>query len=532
MVVFKNKQVYLSLSLGYINSSMIEINLLMDIFGAIFLSTVVIISFAVFSFSFRYIGHYKFFSRFHILLFIFVTSIILLIISSNILFTLIGWDGLGISSYLLVIYYGRVKSYNAGILTVLSNRFGDVLILLRIGLILHIGSWNIKFYREILCLNSVFSIFLVVGAFTKRAQIPFRAWLPAAIAAPTPVSSLVHSSTLVTAGVYLLFRHLNELIRFSQLNFILIVGVATIIMARLSALNEKDIKKIVALSTLRQLGLMATRLGLNWVFIRFFHLIIHAFFKAMIFIRVGNLIHFRQFYQAIKNRGRELFSSPFNRSTLVLARVSLTGAPFAAAFFSKEPIIEWSVHSGSYSGLFFSILVSVFITIIYRARLIKVVLINYRGIKPNLNLYEGDTLLRKGIMILYLPSFLRGRILSALMIITPRRFFYSRSIKTIIFSSFLLFFFIFTKRRYNLNIFGITYFYSMWSLSLFSRSFITWNQKKLSWNINRLTFGYNLKFLGVMINIFSLLRRALFRTSFVFRVLVSIPLFIFLFSQI
>jgi len=135
-------------------------------------------------------------------------------------------------------------------------------------------------------------------------------------------------------------------------------------------------------------------------------------------------------------------------------------------------------------------------------------------------------------MILYLPSFLRGRILSALMIITPRRFFYSRSIKTIIFSSFLLFFFIFTKRRYNLNIFGITYFYSMWSLSLFSRSFITWNQKKLSWNINRLTFGYNLKFLGIMINIFSLLRRALFRTSFVFRVLVSIPLFIFLFSQI
>jgi len=103
----------------------------------------------------------------------------------------------------------------------------------------------------------------VVGAFTKRAQIPFRAWLPAAIAAPTPVSSLVHSSTLVTAGVYLLFRHLNELTRFSQLNFILIVGVATIIMARLSALNEKDIKKIVALSTLRQLGLMATRLGLN-----------------------------------------------------------------------------------------------------------------------------------------------------------------------------------------------------------------------------------------------------------------------------
>ena len=109
---------------------------------------------------------------------------------------MIGWDGLGVSSYLLVIYYGSVKSYNAGILTVLRNRLGDVLILLRIGLILHIGSWNIKFYREILLLNPIFVILLVVGAFTKSAQIPFSAWLPAAIAAPTPVSSLVHSSTL------------------------------------------------------------------------------------------------------------------------------------------------------------------------------------------------------------------------------------------------------------------------------------------------------------------------------------------------
>merc|ERR1711874_439187 len=187
-----------------------------------------------------------------------------------------------------------------------------------------------------------------------------------AIAAPTPVSSLVHSSTLVTAGVYLLFRHLNELLRFSYFNFVLIAGTATMIIARFSALNEKDIKKIVALSTLRQLGLIITSLGSGWIFIGFFHLIIHAFFKAIIFIRVGNLIHFSQFYQAIKNSGRSLFSSPFNRSTLVLARIRLCGGPFAAAFFSKEPIIEWSVHSGSYSGLYLNMLVSVFMTIIYR----------------------------------------------------------------------------------------------------------------------------------------------------------------------
>lgn len=120
-----------------------------------------------------------------------------------------------------------------------------------------------NFYKELLNVNWTFAFLLIVGSFTKRAQIPFRAWLPAAIAAPTPVSSLVHSSTLVTAGVYLLFRHLNEIGSYSQLKVILVIGIATIIIASLSALNEKDIKKIVALSTLSQLGLIMTSLGLK-----------------------------------------------------------------------------------------------------------------------------------------------------------------------------------------------------------------------------------------------------------------------------
>ena len=225
--------------------------------------TVLIISFSVFRFSYRYISHYKFYTRFHILLFTFVCSILLLIVSSNLLFTIIGWDGLGVSSYLLVIYYGRRKSYNAGILTVLSNRVGDALIIFRIGFILYMGSWNINFYKELLNTSDIFIFLLIIGAFTKRAQIPFSAWLPAAMAAPTPVSSLVHSSTLVTAGVYLLFRHLNDIEGYCQFNIITITGIATIIIARLSALNEKDIKKIVALSTLSQLGLIVARLGLK-----------------------------------------------------------------------------------------------------------------------------------------------------------------------------------------------------------------------------------------------------------------------------
>lgn len=525
----KNNQLYLSLLLGHMNSAPVEVGILVDRFRLLFLFTVIIISFAVFRFRYSYIRHYKFYIRFHILLFIFVCSILILIISSNLLFTIIGWDGLGVSSYLLVIYYGSRKSYNAGILTVLSNRLGDALILFRMGFIFHMGSWNMNFYKELLNVNWTFAFLLIVGSFTKRAQIPFRAWLPAAIAAPTPVSSLVHSSTLVTAGVYLLFRHLNEIGSYSQLKVILVIGIATIIIASLSALNEKDIKKIVALSTLSQLGLIMTSLGLKWIFISFFHLVIHAFFKAIMFIGVGNLIHFSQFYQSIKNRGGILFSSPFNSATLILSRFRLCGVPFAAAFFSKEPIIEWSVYTGSSLGLHLCMLLRIFITILYRSRLIKVVVLNYRGIHPKLMLNESDIFLRKGVIVLSVPSFTRGSILGSILHICPKRFFYTRTIKFIIFFSFFLFFFIFSKRWYPLKLKGSVYFYSIWSLTLFSRSFFNKLEKILSWAINRVTFRYNLNYLSTSLLLFSPLRRSIFRTNFLYRTIISIPRFLILF---
>lgn len=176
---------------------------------------------------------------------------------------------------------------------------------------------------------------------------------------------------------------------------------------------------------------------------------------------MGNLIHFRQFYQSIKNRGRTLYSSPFNRSTLVLASFRLCGAPFAAAFFSKEPIIEWSIYTNSSLGFYLAILVRVFITIWYSSRLIKVVILNYRGMHPNLTLDESDTFLRKGIMILCIPSFIRGVTLRRLLIILPKRFNYTRIVKFVIFSSFVLFFIIFFIEGYILKLKGSVYFYSM-----------------------------------------------------------------------
>jgi len=254
--------------------------------------------------------------------------------------------------------------------------------------------------------------------------------------------------------------------------------------------------------------------------------VVHAFFKAIIFISVGNLIHFRQFYQSIKNRGIILFSSPFNRATLILSSFSLCGVPFAAAFFSKEPIIEWSIYTNRSLGLYLGTIVRVFITILYSSRLIKVVVINFRGIHPNLNLEESDIFLRKGIIVLCLPSFTSGAVLSRVLRIYPKRFIYTGIVKFTIFSAFLLFFIIFLKEDYKLKLKGSIYMYSMWSLTLFSRSFLNRAQKFFAWIVNRVTFSYKLNCLISSVTLFSPLSRRIFRVNFLFRIVISIPFFL------
>ena len=180
--------------------------LIVDQIRTLFIFRVSLIRYSVLNFSKSYIVNDKNFIRFHYLLITFILRIYFLILRPNIVSILLGWDGLGLSSYLLVIYYGRAKAYNSGMITALTNRLGDSLILLSIGYLFIIGNWNLYFY-SVKSIDRLLMLMLILAASTKRAQIPFSAWLPAAMAAPTPVSSLVHSSTLVTAGVYLLIRH-------------------------------------------------------------------------------------------------------------------------------------------------------------------------------------------------------------------------------------------------------------------------------------------------------------------------------------
>ena len=528
----KRGQKFLFLSLGDLNSLSIEISFLLDIFARVFLLTVSLIRLSVFTFRFRYISPQKFFGRFHLLLIIFVLSIILLILSSNLIFTLVGWDGLGVSSYLLVIYYGRTKSYNAGILTVITNRIGDVLLLIRIGIMLNMGSWSVVYYKEFLGVDNVLKWLLIIGSFTKRAQIPFRAWLPAAMAAPTPVSSLVHSSTLVTAGVYLLFRHFLNTGSAYNSPVIMFFGLSTITLARLSALNEKDIKKIVALSTLSQLGLIILCIGTRWVFIAFFHLITHAFFKAIMFIRVGNIIHSSQLYQSIKNTGIIFFSSPLNSSTIILARARLCGTPFTAAFFSKEPIIEINIYNDTTLGMLVFTILRLSITLLYSSRLIKIVLTHFNSITPIIHIFEADRNLSKGIFFLSLPSFSRGSLIARLIYFKPSIFLYNLGVKIFIFSSFIVIFVILLIKNYPVINSGLTYLFPMWGLRLFSRSLFNTIAYVASFNFKASGFSTPLAifFSFTTINLIRFSR--LYGRFLIYRVVISIPFFYILFSML
>lgn len=181
--------------------------------------------------------------------------------------------------------------------------------------------------------------FVILAGLTKRAQLPFSAWLPAAIAAPTPVSALVHSSTLVTAGVYILIRF-SELIRELQMTVLLFVASLTMFMASLGANLEFDLKKIIALSTLSQLGLIMAVLAIGRADLAFFHLVIHALFKALLFICAGSIIHSCGGYQDIRIIGSLVRFMPLRTSLLYLANLAIIGAPFLAGFYSKDLALE------------------------------------------------------------------------------------------------------------------------------------------------------------------------------------------------
>lgn len=318
----------------------ISFPVILDPTSTIFITTVLIIATRVIQFAKTYIANDKTTDRFIILVLLFVLSMIFLILFPHTILLLLGWDGLGITSFVLVIYYNNAKSLGAGIITALTNRIGDVILLISIALLFNQGHWIVINIWE----NEVIQwvpILIIIAAITKSAQIPFSRWLPAAIAAPTPVSALVHSSTLVTAGVYLLYRFYPFISTWKEFKTVLIIiATITILIARARAIAECDIKKIIALSTLRQVAIIIFTLRLGLPEIAFFHLITHALFKALLFICAGNIIDIHHHSQDLRQIGNVSTQLPVITTAISIANIALCGAPFLAGFYSKDLIIE------------------------------------------------------------------------------------------------------------------------------------------------------------------------------------------------
>nr|APX39268.1 NADH dehydrogenase subunit 5 [Psylliodes affinis] len=385
--------------------------ILMDWMSSMFMSFVLFISSMVIYYSEEYMGGDLNKNRFILLVVMFVISMMLMIMSPNLVSILLGWDGLGLVSYSLVIYYQNIKSFNAGMLTALSNRIGDVALLMSIAWMLNYGSWNFIFYLEIMkedFIMQLISYLIVLAAMTKSAQIPFSSWLPAAMAAPTPVSSLVHSSTLVTAGVYLLIRF-NFAFSPFLLNLLLFISSMTMFMSGLGANFEFDLKKVIALSTLSQLGLMMSILALGGYKLAFFHLLIHALFKALLFMCAGNIIHLMGNCQDIRYMGGLINNLPLTCTYFNICNWSLCGIPFMSGFYSKDLIVEFMSMNILNIYIYFVFYLSIGLTAAYSFRLTYYTLTgNFNFISVN-SLMESSKIMLMGMSgLIYIVIFSGG----------------------------------------------------------------------------------------------------------------------------
>nr|AWN56136.1 NADH dehydrogenase subunit 5 [Brachymyrmex patagonicus] len=347
------------------NSLNVEMFILIDWISSLFISVVLLISSMIMLYSMIYMEMDLYKDRFVKLVILFILSMILMIISPNLISILFGWDGLGLVSYCLVIYYQNYSSYNSGMVTVLCNRIGDIGLLMSIGLVISNGSWNMFLLEK----NKLIIFMILIAAITKSAQIPFSVWLPMAMAAPTPVSALVHSSTLVTAGVYLMIRF-NKFIMDCFIDYMLFyISIFTMLMSGIMANFENDLKKIIALSTLSQLGLMMMILSLGFKMLAFYHLLTHAIFKSLLFMCAGCMIHLMNNNQDIRLCGNLNEFIPFIMMSFYIASMALMGFPFLSGFYSKDMIMEMVYIKKINFIMLVFMLLSLIMTVSYSLRL-------------------------------------------------------------------------------------------------------------------------------------------------------------------
>jgi NADH-quinone oxidoreductase subunit L len=426
--------------LDWISSGNFKVNwsINIDPLSSIMLVVVTSVSSLVHIYSIGYMSHDSNKPRFMSYLSLFTFSMLMLVVSDNFLQLFFGWEGVGLCSYLLIgFWYKKESANNAAIKAFLVNRVGDFG--LAVGIFLIFYYFNTVNYSEVFIkaaastdkeisflgfntnLITIICLSLFIGAMGKSAQFLFHTWLPDAMEGPTPVSALIHAATMVTAGVFLVVR-CSPLFEYSQvaLNFVAITGMITAVFAASVALVQNDIKKIIAYSTCSQLGYMFFAAGIGAYHVAIFHLFTHAFFKALLFLGSGSVIHAFKDEQDIRLMGGVWKKLPYTWILMLIGTLALTGFPFLSGFYSKDAIIEFAFFKGTSTG-YYAMTVGIFtafLTAIYSWRLF---FITFHGNYNNKNMtiektHESPIIMLLPLIILALGAVFAGYLFKEMLI--------------------------------------------------------------------------------------------------------------------